>query len=51
MSLTTYDGLKASIANWLNRDDLTNGTLNEPFLSLINDDFFYYANLWDSYLN
>lgn len=24
MSLTTYDGLKSSIANWLNRDDLTN---------------------------
>lgn len=24
MSLTTYSGLKASIANWLNRDDLTN---------------------------
>lgn len=24
MSITTYDGLKASIANWLNRDDLTN---------------------------
>ena len=23
MSLTTYDGLKASIANWLNRTDLT----------------------------
>lgn len=22
MSITTYDGLKASIANWLNRDDL-----------------------------
>lgn len=24
MSLSNYDGLKASIANWLNRDDLTN---------------------------
>lgn len=23
MSMTTYDGLKASIANWLNRNDLT----------------------------
>ena len=23
MSITTYDGLKTSIANWLNRDDLT----------------------------
>ena len=35
MSLTTYEGLKASLANWLNRSDLT--TEIPDFISLAED--------------
>jgi hypothetical protein len=37
MALTTYSGLKASIADWLNRSDLTNQI--EDFIGLAEADF------------
>ena len=37
MALTTYSGLKASIADWLNRSDLTNQI--DDFIGLAEADF------------
>jgi len=39
MSITTYDGLKASIANWLNRNDLTAEILD--FIELAENRIFH----------
>lgn len=38
MALTTYSGLKSSIANWLNRSDLTT-EIAEDFIALTEADF------------
>ena len=38
MALNTYSGLKASIANWLNRSDLTS-EISEDFITLAEKDF------------
>ena len=37
MALTTYSGLKASIADWLNRSDLTNQIDDFIGLTLVGD--------------
>ena len=39
MSMTTYDGLKASIANWLNRTDLA--TEIPDFIELAENRIFH----------
>ena len=38
MALTTYTELKSSIANWLNRDDLTTEIAGD-FIALAESDF------------
>ena len=38
MALNTYTGLKSSIANWLNRSDLTT-EISEDFVTLAEADF------------